>query len=144
MSYSFSNIESVCVTPVPSDDSQLVDVQCFQQRDEVFWEAHSRKDVEQLSLADTVKCLAVVDKDDGDLSIYVERLFDENLESYQHVRCASTTSEACLFIWELLLYLDSQPLQYYDETDFACMTEEGNGSVVRTFFGVSRLVDLNI
>ena len=121
----------------------LTCIQISQKAGKVVWYFHPFNNFPQFVVTHTVKGFSIVNDAGGDVFLEFSCFLYDPTDVGNLISCSSAFSKSRLYIWNFLVHVLLKPSLKDIEHYFASMWNEGNFSVIWTFFGIALLWDWN-
>ena len=140
--YSFLNTEPCCFMSSPNS-CFLTCRQIAQEADNMVWYSHLFKNFPQFVVIHTIKGFGIVNEAEVDFFLKFYCFFYDPKDVGNLISGSPAFSKSSLNIWKFLIHILLKPSLEDFEHYFACMWNERNCAVVRTFFDIALLWDWN-
>ena len=143
MTYSFSNLETVCCFMSSSNCCFLTCIQISQEAGQVVWYSHLFQNFSQFVVIHTIKGCGIVSKAEIDVLMEFSCFVCDPMDVRNLISLSSAFSKSSLNIWKFMVHVLLKPGLENFEHYFASMWVECNCGEVWTFFGIAFLWNWN-
>ena len=141
--YSFSYLEWVYCSMSSSNCCFLTCIQISQEAGQMVWYSHLLKIFPQFIVIHTVKDFSIVNKTEIDIFLELSCFFDDSADVGNLMSGSSVFSKTILNIWKFKVRILLNPGLLNFEHYLTSLWDECNCMVLRAFFGITFLWDLN-
>ena len=141
--YYFPYLEPVHCSMSSSNCCFSTCIQISQAAGQVIWYSHLLKNFPQFAVIHTVKGFSIVNEAEVDIFLEFSCFFFDSTDVGNLISGSSAFSKCSLYIWNFLVHMLLKPSLKDFEDNLASMWNEGNCTVVWTFFIIAFLWDWN-